>query len=98
MVRAYADNARRNVPGLDKIHLMLLLAAPADECAHILDSGGGLETKAMAEDKTGWRFMGVDLSTAMLLTARTSLTMFDDRVQLSEGTIDPAEGFFANLS
>ena len=91
---SYAVNARNNVPGLDDLHrmVMLLLAEQAPEAAHILvvGAGGGLETKAMAQARVGWRFTGVDPSPAMLDAARHAVAPFAGRVQLLQGTVDQA--------
>lgn len=93
-VASYADDAPRKVPGLTDLHrmAMLLLAEKAPDAAHmlVLAAGGGMETKAMAEARPGWRFTGVDPSPAMLDLARQALTPFADRVDLLEGTIDQA--------
>jgi len=93
-VASYAANAPRKVPGLADLHrmVMLLLAEEAPGDAHILvvGAGGGMETRAMAEAKPAWRFIGVDPSPAMLDLARQTLTPFADRVDLIQGTIDQA--------
>ena len=91
---SYAVNTRNKVPGLDDLHrmVMLLLAEQAPESAHILvvGAGGGMETRAMAEAQAGWRFTGVDPSTAMLDAARKTLEHIGNRVDLMEGTVDQA--------
>jgi tRNA (cmo5U34)-methyltransferase len=98
-VASYAKNARRNVPGLDDLHrmVMLLLAERAGEAAHILvvGAGGGMETSAMAEAQPTWRFTGVDPSPAMLDLAKDVVRPFAKRVDLIEGTVDqlPAASF-----
>jgi tRNA (cmo5U34)-methyltransferase len=93
-VASYADDAPRKVPGLADLHrmAMVLLAEQAPDVAHMLvvAAGGGMETKAMAEARPGWRFTGVDPSPAMLDLAHRALTRFADRVVLLEGTIDQA--------
>lgn len=89
---SYAENAWRKVPGLADLHrmVMLLLAEHAQEAAHILvvGAGGGMETKAMAEMQSTWRFTGVDPSPAMLNLARDEVKPFADRVDFVEGTVD----------
>lgn len=91
-VASYADNARQKVPGLADLHrmAMLLLAEQAPGAAHILvvGTGGGMETRAMAEVQPVWRFTGVDPSPAMLDLARGVLKPVADRVELFEGTVD----------
>lgn len=98
-VASYAENARRNVPGLADLHrmVMLLLAEYARDAAHILvvGAGGGMETVAMAEAQPTWRFTDVDPSAAMLDLARTVVRPVADRVDLVHGTVDqlPVESF-----
>ncbi|MDS9469602.1 class I SAM-dependent methyltransferase [Paracoccus sp. MBLB3053] len=91
-VASYAENARRNVPGLSDLHRMvtLLLAERAPEEAHILvvGAGGGMEISAMAEARPMWRFTGVDPSVAMLHLAKEVLRPYCDRVDLIEGTAE----------
>jgi tRNA (cmo5U34)-methyltransferase len=68
-VASYAETAPRKVPGLVDLHrmAMLLIAEQARGVARILvvGAGGGMETKALAEEQPGWRFTGVDPSSAM---------------------------------
>lgn len=91
-VASYAENARRNVPGVSDLHRMvtLLLAERAPEEAHILvvGAGGGMEISAMAEARPMWRFTGVDPSVAMLHLAKEVLRPSCDRVDLIEGTAE----------
>lgn len=91
-IASYAENARKNVPGLADLHrmVMLLLAENAPSEAHILvvGAGGGMETKAIAEAQPNWRFTGVDPSAAMLDLARHTLGSLSHQVDLIEGTID----------
>jgi tRNA (cmo5U34)-methyltransferase len=93
-VASYAETAPRKVPGLVDLHrmMMLLIAEQVPGAAHILvvGAGGGMETKAMAEEQPAWRFTGVDPSPPMLDLARQTLRPFSDRVDLIEGTIDQA--------
>ncbi len=94
VVASYAQDTPRRVPGLGDLHSMstLLLSEQASSAAHILvvGAGGGLETKAMAEARPGWRFTGVDPSAAMLDLARLAVLPFADRVDLLQGTVDEA--------
>jgi tRNA (cmo5U34)-methyltransferase len=96
---SYAENARRNVPGLDDLHRMaaLLLVEQAPVSARILvvGAGGGMETLAMADALPEWRFTGVDPSRAMLDSARDLLNSCLDRVDLIEGTVETlSDGLF----
>lgn len=95
-VASYAQDTPRKVPGLGDLHRMatLLLSERAPSAAHILvvGAGGGLETRAMAEARPGWRFTGVDPSVAMLDLARQAVLPFADRVDLLQGTVDEAPG------
>jgi tRNA (cmo5U34)-methyltransferase len=89
---SYAENARRNVPGLADLHRMvtLLLAERAPNCAHILvvGAGGGMEIAAMAQSQPSWRFTGVDPSAAMLDLARKATQPYAERVNLIEGRVN----------
>ncbi len=91
-VASYTADTLRRVPGLADLHrmVMLLLAERASADAHILvvGAGGGMETRAMAEAQTSWRFTGVDPSSAMLDLARQTLKPVADRVDLIQGTVD----------
>lgn len=91
-IASYVEGARRNVPGLDDLHrmVMLLLAEDMPHPAHILvvGAGGGMETRAMAEAQPDWSFTGIDPSAAMLDLARQTLGALVDRVDLVEGTIE----------
>ncbi|WP_413042820.1 class I SAM-dependent methyltransferase [Pseudomonas sp. YJ42] len=93
-VATYAQDTPRKVPGLTDLHRMttLLLSEQAPNETHILviGAGGGLETKAMAEARPGWRFTGVDPASAMLDLARQAVLPFAHRVELLEGTVDQA--------
>ena len=63
-VARYAQGPVRQVPGLHALHRMahLLLAehAPDDGRILVLGAGGGLELRAFANARPGWRFVGVD--------------------------------------
>lgn len=91
-IASYAENARRNVPGLADLHRMvtLLLAECAPQSAHILvvGAGGGMETAAMAQSQPSWRFTGVDPSPAMLDLARKATQPYTERIKLIEGRVN----------
>lgn len=95
----YAEAPPRQVPGFAGLHRMmnLLLAEtiPADSHILALGAGGGLELKAMADFRPGWRFSGVDPSADMLQLARQITADHATRIDLAEGYIDAApEGPF----
>jgi len=97
--RHYAEGPPRQVPGFAGLHRMmnLLLAETLPSDAHILvlGAGGGLELKAMADFRPGWRFSGVDPSSDMLQLARQIPADHAARIDLTEGYIDAApEGPF----
>lgn len=97
--RHYAEGPPRQVPGFAGLHRMinLLLAEtiPNDSHIFVLGAGGGLEIKAMADFRRGWRFSGVDPSADMLQLARQITAEHAPRVDLAEGYIDAApEGPF----
>jgi tRNA (cmo5U34)-methyltransferase len=91
-IAAYAENARRNVPGLADFHrmVMVLLAEHVPDAARILvvGAGGGMETLAMAQAQPGWTFAGVDPSAAMIDQAKAVVRPVADRVALVVGTVD----------
>lgn len=93
-VAAYVRETQRKVPGLADLHRMtaILLAerAPADAHMLVVGAGGGMELKAMAEAGPGWRFTGVDPSSAMLDLARQTAAPHADRIALVQGTVDQA--------
>lgn len=93
-VASYADTAPRMVPGYADLHRMtsILLAEGAPDAAEILvvGAGGGLELKAFAEARPGWRFLGVDPSAEMLDLARRILGPLQARADLRQGTVDAA--------
>src|SRR5690606_26000440 len=84
----------QNVPGLIALHRMseLLLAevVPEDGRVLVLGAGGGLELKAFAQARPGWRLVGVDPSAPMLRLAEDTLGALAARVELIEGYIDAA--------
>lgn len=92
--RHYAEGPPRQVPGFAGLHRMmnLLLAETIPDDSHILvlGAGGGLELKAMADFRSGWRFSGVDPSADMLQLARQITADHANRIDLSEGYIDAA--------
>lgn len=93
-VARYAEGPVRQVPGFHALQRMaeLLLAERVPEQGHVLvlGAGGGLELKAFAQARSGWRFLGVDPSARMLTLAVDTLGPFADRVELLEGYIDQA--------
>ncbi|WP_324742746.1 class I SAM-dependent methyltransferase [Tsuneonella sp. CC-YZS046] len=93
-VARYAEETPRKVPGYADLHrmAMLLLAERAPEMADILvyGAGGGLELKAFAEARPGWRFAGVDPSAEMLDLARDVLGPLGTRAELIQGYMDDA--------
>lgn len=98
-VARYAEGPPRLVPGFADLQrmVMLLLAerAPDDARVLVLGAGGGLEIKALAEARPGWRFDGVDPSAEMIKLARTTIGALADRARLHHGFIDCApEGPF----
>lgn len=95
----YAERVARHVPGLRDLHRMigLLMAeqAPDDGRFLVLGAGGGLELKALAETRPGWRLDGVDPSADMLRQASATLGELAPRAVLHQGYIDDApEGPF----
>lgn len=93
-VAHYAQGPVRQVPGLHALHRMswLLLAehAPDDARILVLGAGGGLELKAFADARPGWRFVGVDPSAPMLDLAAKTLGPLASRVEFIQGEIDAA--------
>lgn len=95
----YAERVARHVPGLRDLHRMigLLMAelTPDDGRLLVLGAGGGLELKALAETRPGWRLDGVDPSADMLRQAIATLGDLAPRAALHQGYIDDApEGPF----
>ena len=69
--------------------------APDNANVLVLGAGGGLDIKAFAEARPGWRFDGVDPSAEMLNLARVTLGPLAARARLHLGLIDSApEGPF----
>ena len=92
--RHYAEGPPRQVPGFAGLHRMMnLLFAETllgDAQILVLGAGGGLELKAMADFRPGWRFSGVDPSADMLGLARQITAEHATRIDLTEGYIDAA--------
>jgi tRNA (cmo5U34)-methyltransferase len=98
-VSRYAEGPVKQVPGFHGMQrmteLLLAEAVPADGHVLVLGAGGGLELKAFADVRPGWRFTGVDPSAEMLKLARATLGSQGSRAELHEGYIDTApEGPF----
>ena len=93
-VARYAEGPIRQVPGFLALQTMatLLLAerVPANGRVLVLGAGGGLELKAFAQARPGWRLLGVDPSAPMLKLAADTLGPLAARVELLEGLIDDA--------
>lgn len=93
-VARYTEGPPRLVPGFADLQRMvaLLLAerAPDDARVLVLGAGGGLELKALAEARPGWRFDGVDPSAEMLNLAQVTLGPLAARARLHHGLIDIA--------
>jgi len=91
---SYAEGPPRQVPGFASLHRMtsMLLAerVPAQGQVLVLGAGGGLESKALAEDRLCWTFGGVDPTADMLRVAEQIVGPHAARVSLHEGTIDAA--------
>lgn len=98
-VARYAEAPPRLVPGFADLHRMVTLLlserAPDDARVLVLGAGGGLELKAFAKARPGWRFDGVDPSAEMLNLAQATLGPDAARARLHHGLIDIApEGPF----
>lgn len=93
-VARYAEGPPRQVPGFADLQrmVMLLLAehAPGEARILVVGAGGGLEIKALAEARPGWRFDGVDPSGEMLKLAQATLGPLATRAQLHHGFVDSA--------
>jgi tRNA (cmo5U34)-methyltransferase len=76
--------------------VLLAEKAPQDGRILVVGAGGGLDTRALALARPGWRFTGVDPAGPMLQLARTVLgDELNPRVELIEGGIEAApEGPF----
>lgn len=93
-VARYAEGPPRLVPGFADLHRMatILLGerAPDDARVLVLGAGGGLELRAFAQARPGWRFDGVDPAAGMLALAEATLGPLAPRARLHEGLIDAA--------
>lgn len=93
-LNTYAQNAFRQVPGLDGLHRMadLLLAERVPEAGRVLvlGAGGGVELANLAQSHAQWQFDGVDPSASMLDAARTATANFGNRVTFHAGMIGDA--------
>ena len=93
-VAHYAQGPVRQVPGFHALHRMaeLLLAesVPDDGRVLVLGAGGGLELKAFADARPGWRFVGVDPSAPMLQLAERTAAAHASRMDFIHGEIDAA--------
>jgi tRNA (cmo5U34)-methyltransferase len=70
--------------------LLLAERVPEEGRVLVLGAGGGLELKAFAQARPGWRFLGVDPSAQMLRLAQDTLGPLASRVEFLEGYIDAA--------
>lgn len=93
-VNAYAQNALRQVPGLEGLHRMtdILLSerVPENGRVLVLGAGGGMELANLAKAHAHWTFEGVDPSQSMLDAARLATSAHADRICLHHGTISGA--------
>ncbi|MCQ4166614.1 class I SAM-dependent methyltransferase [Tahibacter harae] len=93
-VARYAEGPVRQVPGFHALQQMALLllaeSVPDEGRVLVLGAGGGLELKAFAQARPGWRFLGIDPSAEMLKLALATLGSLAQRVELHEGFIDTA--------
>lgn len=93
-ISRYQDTAQAKVPGMAALHRMthvlLAEAVPPEGEVLVLGAGGGLELRAFAQARPGWRFVGVDPSAPMLDLARETLGPDASRAVLVNGTIDDA--------
>ena len=68
--------------------VLLSERTPTDGAVLIVGAGGGAETKVLAEQEKGWRFVGVDPSPDMLeLARRVAGPSAGDRLTLVEGVV-----------
>lgn len=90
----YASRPARQVPGFADLHRMAiqLISERVPDAGRILvlGAGGGLELKAFADARPGWRFEGVDPSADMLALARTIAANHMGRIDLRQGFITDA--------
>ena len=90
----YADKPPRQVPGFHDLHTMavVLLSRHVPEAGRVLvlGAGGGLEIRAFAAARPGWRFDGVDPSAEMFDLAVATTSQWNDRITYLRGTVDVA--------
>lgn len=72
------------------IGLQLAERMPGDGRLLVLGVGGGMEIKALAQEYSGWRFIGVDPLQDMLDLAGHTTAPHRERVELHHGYIDAA--------
>ncbi|MEM7412385.1 MAG: class I SAM-dependent methyltransferase [Myxococcota bacterium] len=95
-VRGYLENGPPAfMPGhsgvLQMIGVLLRERAPADAHVLVVGAGGGLETRALAQQEPGFRFLGVDPAPRMLALAQEVIgAELAERVELLEGTVEDA--------
>ena len=93
-VARYAEGPPRLVPGLAGLHRMAMILMSEGTPAHarvlVFGAGGGMELRAFAEARPGWRLDGVDPSAPMLALALATLGPLAHRARLVEGTIEAA--------
>jgi len=92
--QSYWDGPPKQVPGFASLHRMteILLAEhiPPDGRVLVLGAGGGLELRALASARLGWRFDGIDPSPEMLALAEQATMPYAQRVALHRGYIESA--------
>jgi tRNA (cmo5U34)-methyltransferase len=93
-VARYAEGPGRVIPGFATLHRMIaqLLAerVGAEGRVLVLGAGGGMELDSFTTAQSGWRFVGVDPSAAMLDQARQRLGERVTQVEFQEGYIADA--------
>ena len=92
--QSYAEGPPRQVPGFAGLQRMtsMLLAerVPAEGKVLVLGAGGGLELKTLADDHSGWSFVGIDPSADMLAVAAQITGSHAARIHLQQGYIHTA--------
>jgi tRNA (cmo5U34)-methyltransferase len=92
--QGYDERIRRHIPGYEILHDLseTILAAelPPQASLLVVGAGTGMEILDWAPKHTGWRFVGVDPSEAMVAVARRKLAAasLTDRAQLIAGTVE----------
>ena len=97
---SFVDNYLKNgppafMPGhagvLQMAGILLREHAPADARVLVVGAGGGLDTRALAQAQSDFRFVGVDPAPPMLDLARQVIgAELAARVELIEGTVEAA--------